>query len=281
MQYLQRWGVAALSLLVALVTWVSLSVFQPAWVKTSQELSTDLAWRLLSKSQDERRVILVDIDERSLQDIGPWPWPRSTQAKLLDQLAEQGAALQVLDVVFTASQTGDEVLAQAFKQHQLVLAQAFALPQQGGQTQAGQLAGALDWPSCPAPFSEATGYLANSAGLQSARAGHITPRLSQDGVVRQQPAVLCFQDKAYPALGLAAGVAAGRAAGVDVASLGHIAAICPFSLHLKHVFSDMGVLGPLAGVLLGDPAAAWTHFPVLAATAPGAEDLLAPGAAAA
>ena len=176
MQYLQRWGVAALSLLVALVTWVSLSVFQPAWVKTSQELSTDLAWRLLSKSQDERRVILVDIDERSLQEIGPWPWPRSTQAKLLDQLAEQGAALQVLDVVFTASQTGDEVLAQAFKQHQPVLAQAFALPQQGGQTQAGQLAGALDWPSCPAPFSEATGYLANSAGLQSARAGHITPR---------------------------------------------------------------------------------------------------------
>ena len=204
MQYLQRWGVAALSLLVALVTWVSLSVFQPAWVKTSQELSTDLAWRLLSKSQDERRVILVDIDERSLQDIGPWPWPRSTQAKLLEQLAEQGAALQVLDVVFTSSQTGDEVLAQAFKQHQPVLAQAFALPQQGGQTQAGQLAGALDWPSCPAPFSEATGYLANSAGLQSARTGHITPRLSQDGVVRQQPAVLCFQDKAYPALGLAA-----------------------------------------------------------------------------
>ena len=66
MQYLQRWGVAALSLLVALVTWVSLSVFQPAWVKTSQELSTDLAWRVLSKSQDERRVLLVDIDERSL-----------------------------------------------------------------------------------------------------------------------------------------------------------------------------------------------------------------------
>ena len=82
-------------------------------------------------------------------------------------------------------------------------------------------------------------------------------------------------------MGLAAGVAAGLAAGVDVASLGHIAAICPFSLHLKHVFSDMGVPGPFAGVLFGDPAAAWTHFPVLAATAPGAEDLFAPGAAAA
>lgn len=204
LQYLQRWGVAALSLLVAAVSWVALSAFQPAWLGAAQELSTDWAWRLLSKSQDERRVILVDIDERSLQEVGPWPWPRQTQANLLHKLAEQGAALQVLDVVFTANQAGDELLAQAFQQHKPVLAQAFALPSQGGQTQAGKLAGALEWPSCPAPFSEASGYLANSAGLQSQNAGHITPKLSQDGVVRQQPAVLCFQDKAYPALGIAA-----------------------------------------------------------------------------
>ena len=204
LQYLQRWGVAALSLLVAAVSWVVLSAFQPAWLGAAQELSTDWAWRLLSKSQDERRVILVDIDERSLQEVGPWPWPRQTQANLLHKLVEQGAALQVLDVVFTANQAGDELLAQAFQQHNPVLAQAFALPSQGGQTQAGKLTGALEWPSCPAPFSEASGYLANSAGLQSQNAGHITPKLSQDGVVRQQPAVLCFQDKAYPALGLAA-----------------------------------------------------------------------------
>jgi adenylate cyclase len=96
---MQRWGVAALSLLVALISWSVLSVSQPSWLSSAQELSTDWAWRLLAKSQDERRVILVDIDERSLQEIGPWPWPRETQAKLLDKLAEQGASLQSLDVV--------------------------------------------------------------------------------------------------------------------------------------------------------------------------------------
>ena len=206
---MQRWGVAALSLLVALISWAILSVAQPAWLSAAQELSTDWAWRLLAKSQDERRVILVDIDERSLQEIGPWPWPRDTQAKLLDKLAEQGASLQALDIVFTASQAGDDSLSQALNKHRPVMAQAFALPQQGGQTQVGQLTGFLDWPSCPAPFSEASGFLANSAGLlQNIKppilAGHITPRLSQDGVVRHQPAVLCFQDKAYPALGIAA-----------------------------------------------------------------------------
>jgi len=206
---MQRWGVAALSLLVALISWAALSVPQAAWLSAAQELSTDWAWRLLAKSQDERRVILVDIDERSLQEIGPWPWPRETQAKLLDELAEQGVSLQAIDVVFTAGQQGDDVLLKAFGQYRLVLAQAFALPQQGGQTKVGQLSGAFDWPSCPAPFSEASGFLANHEGLikpvkPPVLVGHITPRLSQDGVVRHQPAVLCFQDKAYPALGIAA-----------------------------------------------------------------------------
>jgi len=206
---MQRWGVAALSLLIALVSYSFFSWFQPAWIGAAQELSTDWTWRLLSKSQDERRVILVDIDERSLKEVGPWPWPRETQAKLLDKLSEQGASLQVLDVVFTAGQLGDDLLSQALNQHKPVMAQAFALPNQGGQTQVGQLSGALDWPSCPAPFSEASGFLANSPSLLNqlkppVRAGHITPRLSQDGLVRYQPAVLCFQDKAYPALGIAA-----------------------------------------------------------------------------
>ena len=206
---MQRWGVAALSLLIALVSYSFFSWFQPAWIGAAQELSTDWTWRLLSKSQDERRVILVDIDERSLKEVGPWPWPRETQAKLLYKLSEQGVSLQVLDVVFTAGQLGDDLLSQALNQHKPVMAQAFALPNQGGQTQVGQLSGALDWPSCPAPFSEASGFLANSPSLLNqlkppVRAGHITPRLSQDGLVRHQPAVLCFQDKAYPALGIAA-----------------------------------------------------------------------------
>ena len=209
---MQRRGVATLSLLVALLSWLAFSVLQPSWLNAAQELSNDWAWRILAKSQDERRVILVDIDERSLQKIGPWPWPRSKQAQLIEKLAEQGASLQVLDVVFTASQSDDETLKKALQKHRPVMAQAFALPQQGGATQVGQLLGALDWPSCPAPFSEASGFLANSESLIKREdkqaiplsAGHITPRLSQDGVVRQQPAILCFQDKAYPALGIAA-----------------------------------------------------------------------------
>jgi adenylate cyclase len=67
------------------------------------------------------------------------------------------------------------------------------------------LTGALEWATCPQPFAPGSGYLANFAA-QSSRlhAGHITPRVGSDGLVRHQPAIICFQGQSYPALGIAA-----------------------------------------------------------------------------
>jgi hypothetical protein len=39
------------------------------------ELSASLSWRMADQEAAERRVVVVDIDERSLQTVGPWPWP--------------------------------------------------------------------------------------------------------------------------------------------------------------------------------------------------------------
>lgn len=194
------------SALASALVWGWLSLFAPAWVQPWQERITDAVWRLGSQARDERRLIIIDIDERSLREVGPWPWPRAVQAELLHQLQQQGTALQILDIVFAEARPGDEQLQRALAQHSPVLAQVFALPGQGDKTTAGQLAGALDWTHCPVPFSEASGYLGNAPGLLSASAkvGHITPRLSSDGVVRHLPAVLCYQGQSYATLGIAA-----------------------------------------------------------------------------
>lgn len=45
-------------------------------------------------------IVLVSIDESSLRDIGEWPWPRSTQAKLIDEATRLGARQIVLDAVY-------------------------------------------------------------------------------------------------------------------------------------------------------------------------------------
>lgn len=203
----RRLAIAAMA--AALLSLLLLQVLAGPWLSTLEESSGDWAWRQAATHTEERRLIVVDIDERSLAEIGPWPWPRATQARLIDRLAQAGASQQILDIVFADQREGDNILAATLRQHQPVLAQVFAL-EQGGSPTAGQLIGALPWSACPAPFGEAGGYLANSATLLQivgggpGSAGHITPRIEGDGVMRHQPAVICHGGRSYPALGIAA-----------------------------------------------------------------------------
>ena len=49
----------------------------------------------------EPRIVIVDIDEKSLAEVGRWPWPRDRIAQLVDRLFdEQQIALLGLDTVF-------------------------------------------------------------------------------------------------------------------------------------------------------------------------------------
>ncbi len=45
-------------------------------------------------------VIIVDLDEKSLAEIGQWPWPRTQIARLLDALRDYGIAVVGFDMVF-------------------------------------------------------------------------------------------------------------------------------------------------------------------------------------
>ena len=45
-------------------------------------------------------IIIIDIDEKSLKELGQWPWSRDKVARLLQNLADYGIAIVGLDVVF-------------------------------------------------------------------------------------------------------------------------------------------------------------------------------------
>ncbi|HGW8614004.1 CHASE2 domain-containing protein [Pseudomonas aeruginosa] len=47
------------------------------------------------------RILVVAIDDRSLESLGRWPWPRSVHAELLDRLAAADARSVLLDVIFS------------------------------------------------------------------------------------------------------------------------------------------------------------------------------------
>jgi adenylate cyclase len=52
----------------------------------------------------DERIVILDIDEKSLQEIGRWPWPRDTMARLVNKLFDQyQVGIIGFDVVFAES----------------------------------------------------------------------------------------------------------------------------------------------------------------------------------
>ncbi|HKJ71573.1 MAG TPA: CHASE2 domain-containing protein, partial [Gammaproteobacteria bacterium] len=49
---------------------------------------------------EDAGVVIVDIDERSLQAEGQWPWPRAKVAALVHRLFDRGAVVVGMDMVF-------------------------------------------------------------------------------------------------------------------------------------------------------------------------------------
>lgn len=54
------------------------------------------------------KIAVVEIDARSLDQIGKWPWPRSVHARLINQLVGAEPALVAMDVDFSAHSTPSE-----------------------------------------------------------------------------------------------------------------------------------------------------------------------------
>lgn len=81
---------------------LALCVGLPGLRSGLEESSADPLWRLVVSRphEQERRVVLVDIDENSLARVGAWPWPRERVAALADALGRHGARAQVFDIAF-------------------------------------------------------------------------------------------------------------------------------------------------------------------------------------
>lgn len=214
------WLYAAVSALAVLIMALASAVWAPQLQQWEERLASR-TWSLASSQATERRVVVVDIDEKSTQALGPWPWPRERVATLLTSLNAYGVNLKVVDVLFDGAQdpVQDQKLAQALQLGSpTVISQLFALSPQA-QVKSGQLAGALG--TCPSANTLANnpqgtpafGFMGPDAMFTqgSVGVGHITPVVDGDGSIRRVPAVVCFEGQAYPALavsGLAAATGA-------------------------------------------------------------------------
>ena len=186
-------------------------------------------------SKPDPRIVIVDIDEKSLKAEGRWPWSRETIATLIDKLFEHQVAVVAFDVLFAEPETnpvqlvleklsgtarqnvaptlqgvmaqldGDAHLAAKLQRRDIVLGYTFGNEQ---QESVGQLP-----PSLPnidrtvlhnSLIPIMPSYSANLPRLQQAAryGGFFDADLDEDGILRRSPLVKRYGDQLYASLAL-------------------------------------------------------------------------------
>ena len=168
--------------------------------------------RLPAAPPSAQDVVIIDINEPSLAQIGPWPWPRTVLADMAKRLRERGATVQAWDMYLPESALGDEtfnaVLAAPQKAGQrpdVVMGQVLiADPQVHAPPQVGHLRSTPDFPDLCAPSLTVSGYFGVTDSLPAARTGHLSATPDADGGLRSLPAAFCQGNLRYPQLTLVA-----------------------------------------------------------------------------
>jgi len=167
-------------------------------------------WRMTFSTPADHvdmRVVIVDIDERSMAREGQWPWPRQRLATLLDILKNNYQVSAIgLDILFpeTGSTPGeDRIFAESLQRNQAIMAQLFQLEQTSRPLNVGQLATEttqLNNPDLPSAF----GFIGNNSILTTNnRAGHIAIDVDDDGKIRRLPPLVEWSGNPHTSLPLA------------------------------------------------------------------------------
>ncbi|MBL8472186.1 MAG: adenylate/guanylate cyclase domain-containing protein [Rhodocyclaceae bacterium] len=216
-------------------------LYQITFINQLDAIAYDTKVRLTLQRGMDDRIVILDIDERSLSEVGRWPWQRAKLAAIVDKLfTKYEVGVVGVDVVFAEPDTSsgletldqlakgrlkddpayqgvlgeirgsldfDQVFAAALEHRPVIL--GFYL----SNVKQGQNAGALPEPVLPAgtfrgrniAFQSFTSYGANLLLLQraAAGAGHFNQVPDFDGIVRRVPLLAEYQGAYYESLSLA------------------------------------------------------------------------------
>ena len=146
----------------------------------------------------DENILLVDIDDDSLQNLGQWPWPREVFCKLL------GPGVTGFSVLFPEEDRfgGDKNLANCIKKNSVVVSAAASNSISAGKP---PHVGTSSFGEDPKPFLYSyDGVLNNVSILENAAIGNgITSTAPEvDGLVRRLPLVFNINDTLYPSFGI-------------------------------------------------------------------------------
>lgn len=218
---------------------------QSRWffIDQMENLSYDARIMLTMPDQPDDRVVIVDIDEYSLAELGRWPWSRDHMSLMVERLFDDyGARVVGFDVVFAEPDDSsglrileqlaeevfsdmplfseqlqtlrdtldfDRMFADSLSDRSVVLGYYFRQTEEAGGNPGGQLPAPIltvdDFRPGSGHALKANGYGANLAVLQqqAAGGGHFNPDIDRDGIVRRIPMLYQYEDGYYESLSLA------------------------------------------------------------------------------
>lgn len=225
--------------LVAFCIAHSLHYLEVAPLRRADDLLYDMRVRWFAGAAVDERIAIVDIDERSLAELGRWPWHRARLADLVERIfADYGALLLGLDVILAEPDESsglpslealargplrqnpafqaalaelrpaldyDGRLAAVISRYPVVL--GFHFSAGAGAAQSGELPAALrvEAAELAAGLTRWPGYGANLPRLQQAAmaGGFLGAPVDSDGVTRRGWLLASHDGRVYAALALA------------------------------------------------------------------------------
>jgi len=198
-------------------------LFLPSHFQSLDSRVRDFYFKFRGPQKASEDVVIIDIDERSIKELGQWPWERDKFAQILTNLSNNGAGIIGLDIVFAeADKTSpskfakkwnidskdlpdyDLILSQVVAQTPTILGYVFDFDDNDNKN---------DAPQVPAIFIEknkknieylplAKGVLPNIEIIQDAgySSGYMNNIPDETGIIRSVPLMIKYDDIIYPSL---------------------------------------------------------------------------------
>lgn len=205
----------------------SLYIFYPSLPNSFDNRLRDYLFTIRGEIPNSGNVVIIDIDEASLEQLGQWPWSRNKMSKIIENLTAANIGIVGMDIVFAEEDNSsphaifkkfnvekenipnyDLEFAQTIANSPVILGYQFELEKTEHVNKKA--------PQIPAVFVEknktednsylieAKGTILNIPLLQdnSYSSGFFNNIPDESGVIRSVPLVISYDDGMYPSLAL-------------------------------------------------------------------------------